>query len=448
MRPPVTEFQLKASDLDVEWQQCLDEGRKIESLAEEFGRVKSMELASPGGQAAARALLDRCGTLPMKADFAFVEPSELQAIRRECQAGPAWPTLTLAPENLPDKVFGGWAGRCAGCLLGKPVEGWSCRRLREFLENTGQWPLTAYLEAPEDDTLLEKFQIPAGAPFIDRVGQMPEDDDLNYTVLALELMTEHETDFTPDDVACNWLRRLPVLRTFTAERVALRNFCNGLAPPRSATVRNPYREWIGAQIRADFYGYASPGMPRQGADLAWRDACTSHVRNGIYGSMWVAAMVAGAFVVSDVTAIVEIGLAHVPQHSRLSRHLRQVLAWYREGLDADYAVERIHRMWNEEKGHHWCHTISNAMIVATGLLWGELDFGRSVCLAVGAGFDTDCNGATVGSILGVVLGAGQLPPEWVKPLNGKLTTGVVGYPEVHLGELVEATLKVISRTIR
>ncbi len=32
-------------------------------------------------------------------------------------------------------------------------------------------------------------------------------------------------------------------------------------PPETALIRNPYREWIGAQIRADLWGWVSPAQP-------------------------------------------------------------------------------------------------------------------------------------------------------------------------------------------
>ena len=57
---------------------------------------------------------------------------------------------------------------------------------------------------------------------------------------------------------------------------------------------NPYREWIGAQIRADICGYV-PRPPGAAAKLAFRDASLSHTANGIYGAMWSAALVAAAF---------------------------------------------------------------------------------------------------------------------------------------------------------
>ena len=113
--------------------------------------------------------------------------------------------------------------------------------------------------------------------------------------------------FTPQDVADLWLQEIPILHTFTAERVAYRNLCLLIPPPASASHRNVHREWIGAQIRADFWGYSAPGDPELAAEYAWRDASVSHVKNGLYGEMWAAAMIASAFTTDDVEEIIESG---------------------------------------------------------------------------------------------------------------------------------------------
>jgi len=47
------------------------------------------------------------------------------------------------------------------------------------------------------------------------------------------------------------------------------------------TYRNPFREYIDAQIRADLFGYTAPGLPKIAAQRAWRDARISHVKNGV-----------------------------------------------------------------------------------------------------------------------------------------------------------------------
>jgi len=238
------------------------------------------------------------------------------------------------------------------------------------------------------------------------------------------LLERKGAGFTPADVAHFWLSYIPLLNTCTAERIAYRNLANGLGPPASAGFRNPYREWIGAQIRADFFGYAAAGDPPLAAELAWRDASISHVKNGIYGEMWAAAMIAAALVTDDLPTIIEAGLGQVPRTSRLHEAVRDVLAWHAGGLGYDDAVARLHQRWDEKNGHHWCHTISNAQVVAIGLLWGEGDYGRSICRAVQPCFDTDCNGATVGSILGAIHGSAALPQKWTGMIHNKLRTAV------------------------
>ena len=105
----------------------------------------------------------------------------------------------------------------------------------------------------------------------------------------------------------------------------------------------------------------------------------------------------------------------------------------------------IHERYDEYTAHGWCHTVSNAMIVAAALLYGEGDFGRSVCMAVETGFDTDCNGATVGSVLGMALGIGSIPEYWTKPFCGTLNTTIFGADKLSISELIDETLKHIVK---
>ena len=59
---------------------------------------------------------------------------------------------------------------------------------------------------------------------------MPEDDDLNFPLIALGLLEARGRGFTTDDVAQSWLGNLPGGRVFTAERIVYRNLLDGDEP--------------------------------------------------------------------------------------------------------------------------------------------------------------------------------------------------------------------------
>ncbi len=422
----------KPVDIETELRQIEDEGKEIpDALRKQARDLMAANLDSLEMQEEVGKFFDATVALPTRPDYFHQETfDDAKAFAMSFTAGIEFPDLDRAA--LPEKLHGAWLGRCCGCLLGKPVEGWHRDRLHGYLREIDDWPLDAYMRS---DGPLEK------GCFIDQVDCMPEDDDLNYTVSALAMFKKHGYELTASNVADFWMANIPILHTCTAERVAYRNLTNGLLPPASAMFRNPYREWIGAQIRADFWGYAFPGRPGISILFAWRDACISHVKNGIFGAMWSAAMNSAAFVLTDSREVVEAGLAYIPKRCRLAEGIRTVIDWKDAGMDYDAAVERLHQIWDEKNAHHWCHTISNACVVTIGLLWGERDFGLSICRAVQACFDTDCNGATVGSIMGAMVG---VPERWSKPLNDTLETGVAGYHRVKISDLVQETLTLVQ----
>ena len=428
-----------------ELEQLEDAGRDTTSVRAEFERLKGADMTDPAVRAAAGDFLLRAQELPIVEDYPYDEPSELEGINRERPNGRRRFKLGLSDEELADRLYGAWLGRCAGCLLGKPVEGIRSDQLWPYLEATHQFPLRAYISPDAPDSTFRRCGIDArrrerlSIPF--DAGCMPEDDDTNYTVTGLALIKQHGRDFSPEDVGDFWLDNIPYHHVCTAENIAYRNMVNAIKPPRSATHMNPCREWIGAQIRADFFGYVAAGRPALAAEFAWRDASISHVKNGIYGEMWVAGMLAAAPALDDPAEVIEVGLAQIPENCRLTEAVRGVMDAYREGLPAEEMETDIHLRWDEANRHHWVHTISNAEIVAMGLLWGENDFGEAVGTAVQACFDTDCNGATVGSIVGMMLGAANLPSEWIAPLNDTLETGVAGYHRVRISDLAAETLR-------
>lgn len=387
------------------------------------------------------ALLDELQD-SIQQDWSYVEPSTREEIISVLPADSG--SGTVDETTLRDKVLGGWQGRIAGCNLGKPVEygdHWTRQHLKKYLEEMDAYPLLDYVPKPDEE--IDGYVFRDNWPYTTRgrIRGSDRDDDIDYAILGTHILDKYGRSYTSDDVGLEWLCLLPFLQIFTAERAAMRNLIYGLKPPETARYRNPYREWIGAQIRADAHGWVNPGAPRAAALLTIADATLSHTSNGIYGEMWAAALIASAFTAADAREAIETSLQHIPPRSRLAEAIGDVLSWHAAGLSWSEALDNIEKSY----GHYgWVHTINNAAAVAAALLWADGDFSAAVGLAVQAGMDTDSNGATAGSVAGVLAGAGKIPRHWVDPLEDRVRTAVFGYANVTISSLAERTVRLAT----
>ncbi|MEU6802168.1 ADP-ribosylglycohydrolase family protein [Streptomyces neyagawaensis] len=396
----------------------------------------------------AEDLLDELEDLPSRS--AHREPTELDRIKALC---PDWPTgrgsATGGAAGDPAALEAAWLGRAVGCLLGKPVEKLPLTAIRQLAQTAGNWPLNTYFTArgvPDDLLRAHPWnRRSAHTSLAENIDGMPEDDDLNYPLLNLLLLQRHGPGFTTADVAALWLDELPAGRTFTAERVAYRNLLSGIEPPRTARHRNPFREWIGALIRADVHGWTHPGDPAAAAEQAHRDATLTHTANGVYAAMFVAAVIAEAATgAHDIHHCLRTGLTVVPEQSRLAEAIRHALRLAGEERDFDRIVDALHTTYAD---HHWVHALPNTALLTAALTHADGDFTASVCRAVSGGWDTDSNGATAGSIAGLLAGSPRaLPDRWTAPLKNRLATSVGDFNGIGFDALAHLTHREIRRS--
>ncbi|WP_327684777.1 ADP-ribosylglycohydrolase family protein [Streptomyces sp. NBC_00467] len=348
----------------------------------------------------------------------------------------------LRDPRLPDRLHAAWLGRAAGCLLGKPVEKLPLHAIRAIARATGNWPLHTWFTAKGMPAELARAhpwnRRSATTSLAENIDGMPEDDDLNYPLLNLLLLQRYGRRFTTADVGRLWLDELPAGRTFTAERIAYRNLLSGLEPPLTACHHNPFREWIGAAIRADVHGWTHPGDPGAAAEQAHRDATLTHTASGVHGAMFVAAAVAtAADGAGDVHRALAAGLTVVPPASRLAHAVRIGIDTARAEPDFATVVDLLHTAYGH---YHWVHVLPNAALLAAALTHADGDFGGSICRAVSGGWDTDSNGATAGSIAGLLAGRpGELPDRWTAPLKNRLSTSVAGFDGTGFDALAHLT---------
>jgi len=419
-----------------------EEGCDVSEVRSALAKIKKKDVSQ------LMDIMERLSTLNPTPDFPYSEPSILDEIRKERPGGPRRLSVRMSDSEILDKIYGGWLGRCAGCLLGKPAEGLRREHIERWLKAADAYPLSDYFpplrELPEDAESWLKNRISQTELLRGNIDRMVRDDDIDYTILNLHVLETYGFEFTTEDIGRAWLSNLPFLRVYTAERVAYKNLADGLSPPKTATHMNPYREWIGARIRADTWGYVTPGMPEYGAELAFRDARLSHVKNGIYGEMFISAMISAAFTTNDIDEIISIGLSEIPANSRLSEAVRDVVAWRKKYSDWKETWAKI----NDKYGaYHPIHVINNTALVILGLLYGEGDFEKSITISVMGGWDTDCNGATVGSIVGVMLGAARLPEKWIAPLNDRVESIISEYNNSRLSDLARRTFSHAKKTL-
>ena len=350
--------------------------------------------------------------------------------------------------SVPDRIRGAWEGRISGCLLGKPVEVLSFREGREgllsYLRKAGAFPLRDYVPALEG-TLVERLGRNCCRGHIRR---SEPDDDINYTVLALLLLEDKGSGVQTEDVARAWLRLLPAGTTWTAERWAYRvlldnmadEFVNGDTPGFDLALcsENPYNEWIGAQIRADLYGWVFPGRPELAVEFASRDASLSHRGEGVYGASFVAALAAAIPASVDLADAIDTAARFIPGDSAAASAVRLG----RELAGLDDAVDRLHDEYSDLSP---VHTVNNLAVVVWALCASEGDFSAAVGNAVAAGWDTDCNGATVGGLFGLT--GKPIPESWTRPWQGRVGLSLAGYSELPVDDLVERTVAV-ARTLQ
>jgi ADP-ribosylglycohydrolase len=428
-----------------ELRQAREEGKDVDSLAERWfaaggapapGRGASQEPVAPALRMVALELLDEIEALP--SPLAAEEPDDLDEILAQADPAPS----RAGSAEAGDRIAAAWLGRAAGCVLGKPVEGIPRDGIRRLAEATGNWPVAGWFTArglPAE--VAERWpwnRASRPTSLAENIEGIPEDDDLNFTMLGLALLERYGTGFDSLDVARLWLDRLPPGRIFTAERVAMRNLLEAYLPPQTATRRNPFREWIGARLRVDAYGWAAAGDAVAAARMAWADARVSHTANGVYAAMFMAAAHAASLSESSSATCADVGLSVVPPRSRLGEALRTARDLAAE-RDWELVVDELYARYGS---YHWVHAVNNTALVSAALHAFDGDFSGGICAVVQAGWDTDTNGAAVGSILGATIGSNRIDERWADPLQGRFASSLPGFDGVTMEELVQRTLAV------
>jgi len=427
-----------------ELRQAREEGKGVDDVERRWfaaggapapGRGASQEPVAPELRALALELLDELDAIPRP--LATEEPDGFDEILAAADPAPR-----REPGDLPARIAGAWLGRAAGCVLGKPVENIPREGIRAIAQATGNWPVRGWFTAaglPDEVSGQWPWNRASRTTSLaENIDGIPEDDDLNFTMLGVALLERCGTGFDALDVAKIWLDYMPPGRIFTAERVAMRNLLEAHLPPETATRRSPPVR-VDAEPGADpLAERIAPGDPTAAARMAWEDARVSHTGNGVYASMFMAAAHAASLTGASPAACADAGLSVVPAGSRLAEALRTARE-LAPGRDWEETVDGLYERYGT---YHWVHAINNTALVAAALYACDDDFSGAISAVVQGGWDTDTNGAAVGSIVGAAVGVAGIEERWSAPLGGRFTSSLPGFDGITLDELVQRTIAV------
>lgn len=337
----------------------------------------------------------------------FLLPQSWEDISRD------FPIQAAEPFPSGSRIYHGWLGQICGGSYGTALEGYTGRNLRAHFGDR----LSGYTTEPET-----------------------YNDDITFELAlldAVESLGEGE-ELTSDLIGESWLKLL--FFGYSAEHFALENLRRGLFPPESGSFRNPFSEWIGAQMRTMVCGLLAPGDPRKAARLAWLDSRVSHTGNGIYGGIHSAVLTSLSFLIQDEQELLHTSRQYIPEGTMFRYFFDLAMKSCTESADHLSAWETIE---GEVKRFHWIHVIPNMAAVVTALWFGKLDFTLTFRILGELGLDVDCNAGEVGTILGII--NNRVDDAWAGPIGDELKTYVPGMERLSIRELAEKTVSLGTR---
>ena len=312
--------------------------------------------------------------------------------------------------DVSDRIYGGWLAQVIGGALGTAVEGYCTKQIRAAFGE-----IQTYVRTPNT-----------------------YNDDITYELAFLEAFKTKGYNVSANDIALEWVGRIPA--GWSAEMVALNNLRFGVFPPESGRLHNPFREWIGAQMRGAICGLVAPGDARMAAKLAWTDGSISHDNNGIIGEVFNAVLVALAFVETDTKVLVKRTIDLIPKDCE---YFEAVSFAYHECERCGNWEDAWRSCEEKFKEYYWIHAYPNAAAEVVALYFSKNSFDECMHIIAMEGQDVDCNAAQIGTVYGVMFGPGHIGKSWVDPIGDKVVSYMRGFEVTSITNIAKMTYQAL-----
>ncbi len=316
------------------------------------------------------------------------------------------------PPNYLEKVYAGVLGKIIGVYLGRPFEGWSYEKIMAELGE-----IWYYVH----DRLHKPLIV--------------TDDDIAGTFTFIRALADHPGGYqlTSEQIGLTWLNYIVENQSIlwwgglgnSTEHTAFLRLKQGIPAPRSGSIAlngKVVAEQIGAQIFIDGWGMVCPGDPEKAAALAAQAARVSHDGEAVLAAQVIAALEAQAFDEPDLNRLLDTASGLIPHDSTIYRVIGDLREWRAALPDWRQARERIAACYGYDKYPGNCHVVPNHALIHLGLLYSDDNFQKALMITNTSGWDTDCNSANVGCIMGIKGGLEGIDagPDWRGPVADRM----------------------------
>jgi hypothetical protein len=319
-------------------------------------------------------------------------------------------TREMTATEYRDSAAGMWLGELLGNYAGRQVEG----------KTTVSWEgptavsksITQY--QVQWNTILTGQYYDSSGALRGNVTKWLGDDDTAPEFLYTHQLQSSATLSAAERTAL-WTSKISSSGLYFSNRQAWYQTRNhGQTADMAGTVgRNITASWtIDAQIDTEALGAVAVGMRNQSASLTGDFAGMVNQGYAVHAAQFYAAMYAEAPFQSDVATLVTKGLEVVAQGS----WTREIIEQAQSSFAADLADDGSLNDWlgsraavsalARSRGRYrmWTESAMNTGMTALAILYGQGDFVDTVEYGVRGGYDSDCNPATAGGLIGMMKG--------------------------------------------
>lgn len=297
---------------------------------------------------------------------------------------------TLSVDEYKNKVYGAWAGKCAGGIVGAKQE-----NNKSIMHYTF------------DNVFPDKI---------------PPNDDFDLQMLYLqEILEKKGFNFTSNDIGEEFAKHNECWAN--EYRVAIKNIDGGIMPPMSGKFCNDFfHSSNGCPIRSELWGLVAPGNPEFVMECVEKDGCVDHCIESIETEKFFAVLECKAFFETDVKKLIYDSLRYLSPDSCVSKCAHAVVEEWKKNDDWRVTRANLIRRFGSSDASY---AVVNMGIVLLALLYGGGNFNDTMLIAVNCGYDTDCTSATAGSIMGILYGKDGIGKDWLEKIGEKFVVGTV-----------------------